>query len=606
MSQADWEGSVLVGSRVPYSWGEAYLLESGGKIYQIVRVTNADKDAVWTIPSGSYVEYLLVGGGASGGYSEKSGDNVTNPGGGGAGGVILDSVQFDATTDVTVRIGAGGTSATSEDPIGHRGGDTILTYGGAERRRAPGGSGGHSNAAWQLPNEKSAGSAGGGYAYQKTGGVHTNGTGTAVGSIGNDGAVGSEKSYVGGGGGGAGGVDNASNGGAGTNLFITGSEVWYAAGGAAEYGVGGSGIGGQPARSSSGISAREAVPNTGSGGAAGAKARQESGAGASGVAVLRYEVKARPQHTATTGRVINRTRIQYPWGESYEVKEADGTYYQVVRVTATDTDVAWQIPADTCVEYLLVGGGASGGWSEKSGDNVTNPGGGGAGGVIYDFFTLGTSQNVTIRVGAGGTSATSEDPIGHRGGDTVLAYGGEERRRAPGGSGGHSNAKYMLPNENSAGSAGGGNACQGTRGVHTNGVGTAFGAIGNDGAIGPSSYVAGGGGGAGSAGGVGVSGGSDSAANGGAGTNLFITGSEVWYAAGGAAEYGVGGSGIGGHPARYDATHSTPAREAAPNTGSGGAAGAKARQESGAGASGVAVLRYPLDHGAPGMMIILR
>jgi len=77
------------------------------------------------------------------------------------------------------------------------------------------------------------------------------------------------------------------------------------------------------------------------------------------------------------------------------------------------------------VEYLIVGGGGSGG--NCQGNSGTPAGGGGAGGVLIGSTIL-NRQPYTISIGAGGASQTTTGVAGINGSDTtalgLTAYGG--------------------------------------------------------------------------------------------------------------------------------------------------------------------------------------
>jgi len=226
------------------------------------------------------VDYLVVGGGASGASSGNGGSP-----GGGAGGLIYKAANsFEIGVLHTVTIGPGGAGGgqltsnpgNSSTIIGTGVALTAL-YGGAQTKSSPyvtnglpGGSGGGAP----------AGSTGGaGIQPQQSGDSGAYGFGNA-GANGGPGDVG---------GGGAGAAATSSTGGAGKSYNISGTSQFYAGGGAGnDYngggGSGGSGVGGSAVTGQS----RDAVVNTGSGGAGIWSALGSSGSGSSGICIFKY------------------------------------------------------------------------------------------------------------------------------------------------------------------------------------------------------------------------------------------------------------------------------------------------------------------------------
>ena len=235
---------------------------------------------------------LVVGGGGAGGHL----------GGGGAGGHrYFTNQSLVSATNYTVTVGAGGTA--SAGATGNQGSNSVFdTYTSA------GGGGGAGEAA--LPAAGGSGGGGGGISGTSRPGAAGNTPSTSpsqgnAGGNGNDNGAGT--AFAGGGGGGAGGTgDNASgtttagNGGLGTPNSITGTSVTRAAGGGGgayslyatgTAGTGGSSIGGNGGRN--GLNATSGSPNTGSGGGGNGytdvgNLQGVSGAGGSGVVILKY------------------------------------------------------------------------------------------------------------------------------------------------------------------------------------------------------------------------------------------------------------------------------------------------------------------------------
>jgi hypothetical protein len=233
------------------------------------------------------------------------------------------------------------------------------------------------------------------------------------------------------------------------------------------------------------------------------------------------------------------------------------------------------------IEYLVVAGGGSGGSGNDAG-NSEGAGGGGAGGMLTGAITgvLGVSYPVTV--GAGGASTTGLLQNGNPGQNSI--FGSFTSTGGGRGGAGSNNAG------GNGGSGGGGGS--GTSFVFG---GTGIAGQGNNGGRGSTAAAGGGGGGAGAVGLNGASGGVG--ANGGAGLPSSITGTETFYAGGGAGggyfevtnSGGIGGGGRGGNPGNgFPGTANTG--------GGGGGAGRNSGPTSGAGGSGVVILRYPSDY----------
>ncbi len=247
------------------------------------------------------------------------------------------------------------------------------------------------------------------------------------------------------------------------------------------------------------------------------------------------------------------------------------------------------------VSYMVVGGGGSGG--------AGCGGGAGAGGfreakVPSDPYTdspldAGTGlavsiQDYTITVGAGGTGTPLSGPYqpGSTGSvstfSTVTSAGG-------GGGGGGPNPAGV---DGLAGGSGGGANPQGSGGAgNTPPVSPSQGFAGGNGNN-SGGNAGGGGGGASAVGSVGAGG--SAGGSGGAGVTTSITASPVQRAGGGGAAWsngssgcnqGAGGGGKGGYPGGN-------ADAGTANTGGGGGAGGIGPVPSGAGGSGIVVVRY--------------
>ena len=259
-------------------------------------VTGTDGDYSWykwtdTAGTGSYNnnttqdhEYLIVAGGGQGGKQ--------NAGGGGAGGLLTATgLSLTGGNTYTVTVGAGGSGVVSDPGKGDDGDDSILSGTGISTLTSVGGGGGGSVA---IP--AGDGGSGGGSGYNVSGGE---GSGTV--GQGNDGGAGynTSPSYGSGGGGGAGaaGGDATSSasgtGGVGlaNDIIETGTDVYYGGGGGGNgtsgYGAPGGNGGGGASGPTSGDSGVAGTANTGGGGGAAYNNPGTSGAGGSGVVILR-------------------------------------------------------------------------------------------------------------------------------------------------------------------------------------------------------------------------------------------------------------------------------------------------------------------------------
>lgn len=259
--------------------------------------------------------------------------------------------------------------------------------------------------------------------------------------------------------------------------------------------------------------------------------------------------------------------------------------------TSLDSSASNSVTVDTVfsANYLVVAGGGSGGGNYQGG-------GGGAGGYRTSIggtaLTLSTLTNYTVTVGAGGASVNTS-AAGNDGSNSVFSTitstgggggGTNGINGRNGGSGGGAGATIPSPSSQpgSASPSGQGNN----------------GGIGWDGAS--TCTLSGGGGGAG-----GVGGNSSQACNpgnggaGGVGLENTITGSSVFYAGGGGGNTdsgtgtrGAGGNGGGGMGGK---TNSSAGQPGTANTGGGGGGSStnSPYNGSGAGGSGVVILRYP-------------
>jgi hypothetical protein len=247
------------------------------------------------------------------------------------------------------------------------------------------------------------------------------------------------------------------------------------------------------------------------------------------------------------------------------------------------------------IEYLVVAGGGAGGNSSSG-----SGGGGGAGGFRTNVSgaTSGggasaeASMNLpsgtyTVTVGAGGSSVVTINGSAKSGTNsvfhTVTSIGG--------GGGGSASSQNAL----SGGSGGGAEGNSGGAGSGTSGQGYAGGNADTGG------WASSGGGGAGAAGQAAYGGPTNDyiAGNGGVGVQSSITGTATYYAGGGGgADYdsgtlsnGRGGAGGGGGGATQNSS-ANGVESGSANTGGGG--GGCYGVDSGAGGSGIVIIRYAI------------
>ena len=230
------------------------------------------------------VEYLVIAGGGSGG--------AQHGGGGGAGGYRT-ATNFSVSTGAyTVTVGAGGAAVAGNASPNNGNSGSNSVFGSITSLGGGWGQG------WTTGGTSGGGSggSGGGASLNGSGGAGTSGQGYAGGS-----SSGSSTFPNGGGGGGGSSsvgenstnLSRAGNGGSGTASSINGSSVTRAGGGGGgshnphAIGTGGSGGGGNGGLGNTGVGVNATV-NTGSGGGGSGANTAISGAGASGIVIVRY------------------------------------------------------------------------------------------------------------------------------------------------------------------------------------------------------------------------------------------------------------------------------------------------------------------------------
>ena len=606
--------------------------ESASGLYRIHTFTSG---SALTVNTSGNIEVLVVAGGGSGG----SGNGGS--GGGGAGGLIYQSAYPLTQGAYTVTVGNGGAGIGDvSDTVGNNGANSVF-----DSLTAYGGGGG---GAWSNKNGLAGGSGGGGGGMSGSGGAASSGQGNSGG-----GGTSNSGPYSGGGGGGAGAAGqtqygNVSNGGAGLQYSISGTAAYYAGGGGAgteqsgySGGLGGLGGGGTGGADSTRL-ATAGSANTGGGGGGGGYpvSYRYSGAGGSGIVIVRYSVNASNWTAQPVLGSVSPASGLISGG--YTVTLTGSNFSAPATVTigglaaaATTTDsthITVNVPPLTAgVKNITVAnqGGLSstltGGFTSMvfaTGGSVTETdgyrihtftsggntftanfdgtveylvvagggggGGGGAGGYLAGSTTVSAGAK-TVTVGAGGNGGAAGGVtgglLGTSGGnsvfDTITALGGGYGGAQNGGS----------PAAGGSGGGGASTSIYGTGASGTSGQGNA-GGNGN----GSASDYAGGGGGKG---GAGVTGSNAVGGNGGPGLSSTITGAVVWYAGGGgggvySGTAGTGGTGGGGNATVGNAGGS--AGSGGTNTGGGGGGGSNGStlgSAGGAGGSGIVIVRYP-------------
>ncbi len=263
--------------------------------------------------------------------------------------------------------------------------------------------------------------------------------------------------------------------------------------------------------------------------------------------------------------------------------------YRIHKFTSSGT---FTVNKSMNVECIVVAGGGAGG-------SATYAGGGGAGGVVYDAAHAVTGKAYTITVGAGGASQAVASQ-GNSGANSVFdditaiggGGGGDQynpyRSGTNGGSGGGAG--------NSAGSPGSGEqtASGGDIGYGNNGGSANAGTGGAGGGGAGAAGTTGGGADIGGAGGNGISTYSDFLIAADAGVDISGT---HWIAGGGGGG-GYSGEGAGGNGGGGKGSHwgSNASEAGTANTGSGGGGASTGSYiASGAGGSGIVIIRYLLS-----------
>ena len=554
------------------------------------------------VPSGGVNCDILVVGGGGGGAK-------TDAGGGGAGGLIY--VQnINLTGNYTIKVGKGGlggASASLVAIVGNKGTNSSFEGINANYIAYGGGGGGYGYPDDVEPSNLgpygSSGGLGTGDITRETFNVNTVGQGYL-------GGLGTASTGGGGGGGSGGPGENSGNGGIGTQINITGTNIYYAGGGAAGHTANGAsgGLGG-------GGSATFNIGNNatyyGGGGGGGGSNWGNGGNGFEGVVILRYlspttfvgigtATPATELHvfdnntTNTVVTVQNNNSATIPILPTEIVSYAGTTsgiigtserYISFPYLTGTGTFTTWVFTTTEVLDcdILVVGGGGGGG--------SRHAGGGGAGAVVYLTNQKLSTGEYVIRVGSGGTGATTMGQ-GNKGVDSSITFNSTDIYLAKGGGSGSHDP--TSGNSNKDGGSGGGQGGGSTVGVAVS-TNIPAGTYGNSGGL-LISYSGGGGGGGGAL--TSGSNGTNSAGgNGGNGKTITITGSSIVYGGGGGggsvsgAAAGTGGTGGGGPGSSGPAT----ATNGTDGTGGGGGGGGfwdSSNGPGGRGGTGIVIIRY--------------
>lgn len=333
------------------------------------------EDGTLTVTEETAVELLMVGGGGGGGANRTDANSGYQGGaGGGAGGVIHKQALTLLPGTYSVAIGVGG-------GVSENGGDTMLSDSSDFVLTAFGGGAG---ADWDGKKGKSGGSGGGSTLSSASGATRQEAGAASHGDEDNLGSAGGVAchQYGAGGGGGAGAAGETptgstpGKGGDGYACAISGTNVWYAGGGAGYRNKsqinGGLGGGGSCVKAANGLSSTPGAgeDGLGGGGCGGAK-------GGNGIMIVSFVPEGGEdsadfnlQGGDSTFPFLNDTVLVFTNG---------GT------LTVTGAGHA---------EVLVVGGGGGGGALGQYG-----AGGGGAGGVIHRqgvFLNEGTYDITTI------------------------------------------------------------------------------------------------------------------------------------------------------------------------------------------------------------------
>jgi len=559
----------------------------GGNVYAVESYTysgsadTADYTRIFT--TNTTCDILVVGGGGGGGFA---GANARAGGGGGAGQFLLKTSYLFNSGTYNIKIGKGGLGGTTAN--GETGkNSSISTVSNTILLESSGGGGGARGQSGTTSNGLNGASGGGGCGSEL---ANTGSGGTAsIQFVNNDtlytgynGASGG-PAFNGGGGGGytsagfSATTINGGDGGSGITNNITGVVTNYCAGGgggAYNNGISTGTRGGNGGNITAGNGGNYPGANGGNatngsgsgGGGAGVSAPGGSaylgGNGGSGIVIIRYLLGTIPGNNLLTNEP---TFIAPTFTETIRTFTHSGG-------TEDQTTHTITIAQNTICDILIVGGGGGGG--------KTDAGGGGAGGLIY-IQNITLFGNYTINVGKGGLGGVGPNVtsvVGNKGGNSSITGTNANYVSYGGGGGGYGHPSDVEPGNlgpyGSSGGLGTGDQTRESFNINTTGQGH-LGGLGT---------AAEGGGGGGGSGGAGVNSG-----NGGIGTQINITGTNLYYAGGGGGGHNPsgtsGGLGGGGSATYYIGNNAT-------FYGGGGGGGGGGYGNGGNGFAGIVIIKF--------------
>ncbi len=632
-----------------------------GDVYRAHIFTSSGALNVTALGSfGNTLEYLVVGGGGGGGgygggggggggfRTNKSGHPVVSPLG-----ALTATVQPYAV--VVGAGGVGGAAASGSNGDGRSGGNSEFyppshnSYPATQFIR---GAGGGQGSGWNRSSITNPGGSGGGNGGQNSSPSNNNPAGAAItdpnhprvqGYAGGYGGR-SSSNYSGGGGGGAGaagtpwqtsGTPGGGPGGDGLPISIDTTTAYFYAGGgggmasaegsttAGNGGQGGAGggSGGPSGGGSAGANGRNAGEagarpstspggsagySTGSGGGGGTHSGGTGGNGGSGIVVVRYQIGSVTAAKATGGA------ISFAGGKTVHVFTNSGIF------DVTNGPI-------TC-DYLVVGGGASGGLGCGAGGGAGGyrtslPEGPGGPSPSAESTQAIANGPYAVQVGGGGVIAgngSSNQTFGGAGTFSNIAFPSAIRSEGGGGGGniGGSGQPGKPGGSGGGGTYPGGSASSGNKQSPHSGTPAPNQGYGGGTTSDPANFGAGGGGGAG---GAGTNGTTTDGGDGGTGKQNTVTGVTLSLAGGGGGNIYYPSSTVGDatHGGGQGAPHAGVAPESGPtsihghsSTGGGGGGGLRANGPgpstgippglpssviaiAGQGGSGIVLIAYP-------------
>ena len=450
-------------------------------IYQVFTYTTETAGAgtgqtqyTLNVPTGGVVCDILIVGGGGGGAK-------TDAGGGGAGGLLyIQSTTLTGNYTINVgKGGLGGASASSVAIVGGKGANTSFIGTNANYIAYGGGGGGYGYPDDVEPSNLgpygSSGGLGTGDQTRQSFNINTVGQGY-LGGLGT-------AAQGGGGGGGSGGTGvNSGNGGIGTQINITGTNLYYAGGGGGGHNPSGTsgGLGG-------GGSATFYIGNNatyyGGGGGGGGANWGDGGNGFEGIVIIRYVSNtnigigtANPASELHVYDDINNNTIlkiennyidpvvvypntslgsalptplytSLPTGVTTGTIGNSDRFYIFTHTGGFNTNTGYNnvpIPPGITFDVFLIGGGGGGGGIGGAG--------GGSGACLVAFNQTITAGNYTFAVG--GAGSFSGTVSGNYGYDTYI-YGSYDVFKARGGGGGAYDARNGIIGGCSGGASGG-------------------------------------------------------------------------------------------------------------------------------------------------------